>query len=140
MLVIDRVVLQRIEEAHEIVRFGNEHAVGSQHFLDGVDDRMHVLDMGKTVGGGDQCGRAVLALDLARHLGPEIALEGGNAALVGDGADVGRLDAERAVAGVLEIRQPISTTRSSFPSPSIAAASRARSAKLSRSSFVVPLV
>ena len=78
---------------------------GSQHFPDGVDDRVHVLDMGEAVCGGDQCGRAVLALDLARHLGPEIALEGGNTALVGDCADVGRLDAEHAVAGVLEIRQ-----------------------------------
>ena len=47
----------------------------------------------------------MLALDLARHLDAEIALERRNAFAVGDVADVGRLDAEHAVAAFLEIRQ-----------------------------------
>jgi len=72
---------------------------------------MHVLDVGEAVGGGDQCGRAVLALDLAGDLGTEIALEGGNTAPVGDGADVGRLDAEHAVAAALEVRQQRAVVR-----------------------------
>ena len=49
-------------------------------------------------------GGAVLALDLARHVDPEIALDGRDAALVGDLADVGRLDAEDAMPAVLEVR------------------------------------
>ena len=53
VLVIDGVVLQRVEQADEVMRFGDEHAVGSQHLDDAVDDRVHVLDMGEAVGGGD---------------------------------------------------------------------------------------
>ena len=47
----------------------------------------------------------MLALDLARHLGAEIALDGGDATLISNVADIGRLDAKHAVAGVLEVRQ-----------------------------------
>ena len=54
---------------------------------------------------------AVLALDLARHLEAEIALDGRDAALVGDVADIGRLDAEHAVAAVLEVRQQRAVVR-----------------------------
>jgi hypothetical protein len=49
--------------------------------------------------------RAVFFIDLAGHLGAEIALERRNAARIGDVADIGRLDAEHAVAALLKIRQ-----------------------------------
>ena len=68
MLVIDGVVLQRVEQRNEIVRFRDEHAVVLQHLDDAVDDGVHVLDMGETIGGGDDACRPVLTLDLARHL------------------------------------------------------------------------
>ena len=90
---------------------------------------------------------AVIALDLARHLDAEIALDCGNAALVGDVADIGRLDAEHAVAAVLEVRQQRAVVGADIdneivfsPRPSMAALSRCKSAKLSRSNLVVPLV
>ena len=44
-------------------------------------------------------------LDLARDLRAEIALERRDALAVGDVADVGRLDAEHAMAAILEVRQ-----------------------------------
>ena len=105
VLVIDRIVLQRVDEADEVVRFGNEHAVGRKHLDDAVDDRVHVLDVGKAVGGGDDARRSMLTLDLACGVDAEIALDGRDAPAVGDIADVGRLDAEHTVAAVLEIRQ-----------------------------------
>jgi hypothetical protein len=49
--------------------------------------------------------RPVLAFDLARHLGAEITLDGGDAAFISNVADIGRFDAKHAVAGVLKIRQ-----------------------------------
>ena len=75
-----------------------------EHLDDAVDDGVHVLDMGEAIGRGDDAGRSVQAIDLARRLLAEIALDGRDAALVGDVADIGRLDAEHAIAGVLEVR------------------------------------
>src|ERR1700675_1103716 len=40
MLVINRVVLQIVEQADQIVRFGNEHAVGREHFHDALHDQI----------------------------------------------------------------------------------------------------
>ena len=129
------------------MRLGDEDAVVLQHLDDAVDDRVHVLDMGETIGRRDHAGRAVLALDLARHLGAEIALERRDAALIGDVADVGRLDAEHAVAALLEIRQQRAVVGADIDDEIVACRGRAlrrlsrcRSAKLSRSSLVVPLV
>ena len=105
MLVIDGVVLQRVEQADEVMQLGNERAAGLEHIDNAVDDRVHVLDMGKAVRRGDDAGRPVLAPDLACDGGAEITLDGRDAALVGDVADVGRLDAQHAMAAVLEVRQ-----------------------------------
>ena len=77
----------------------------AKHRDNAVDDRVHVLDVGKTVRRRDHARGAVLARNLARGLDAEIALDGGDAAAVGDVADVGRLDAEHAVSRRLEIRQ-----------------------------------
>src|ERR1019366_4406063 len=105
MLVIDRVVLQRVEQADEIMRLGDEYAAVLQHLNDAVDNRMHILDMGETIGGRDDARRPMLALDLARHFDAEIALERLYAALVSDVANVRRLNAEHAMAAALEVRQ-----------------------------------
>ena len=53
---------------------------------------------------GDDLGGAILALHLAGDGLAEIALQGRDAAAVGDLGHVGRLDAENAVAAVLEVR------------------------------------
>ena len=85
---------------------------------------------------------AVLALHLARDLGAEIALDRRNAAAVGDVADIGRLDAEHAMAAVLEIRKQRAVVRADVDDEIVAGRGRASprsraasSAKLSRSSL-----
>ena len=57
VLMVDRVVLQRVEQADEIMRFGDEYAAVLEHLDDAVDDRVHVLDMGEAICGGDHAGR-----------------------------------------------------------------------------------
>ena len=111
MLVIDGVVLQIIEQADQVMRFRDEHAVGRKHFHDAFDDRVDVLDMRETIRGGDHLGGAVLFLDLARDILGEIALQRRNAAVVGDLRHVGRLDAENAVAALLEVRDQRAVVR-----------------------------
>ena len=101
--MIDGVVLQPIQQTDEVVRFGYEHAVGTDEIENAFDDRMHVLDMREAIRGRHHARAAVLALDLGCHLRGEVACEGGDAAAVGDLADLGRLDAEDAV--VLEVRE-----------------------------------
>src|SRR4029078_7313357 len=64
MLVIDRVVLQIIKQADQVMRFRDEHAVGRKHFHNALDDRMDVLDMREAIRGGDHLGGAMLFLDL----------------------------------------------------------------------------
>ena len=105
VLVIDRVVLQRVEQADEVVRFRDERAIWGQHLDDAIDDCVHVLDVCEAISGGDNARRAIFFLHLTRHLGAEIAFDGGNGARDGDIADVGRLDAEHAAAAVPEARQ-----------------------------------
>ena len=105
MLMIDGIVLKGVEKADEVVQFGNERTAGRQHIDDAVDDRVHVLDVGEAVRGSDDAGRPMLAPDLACDGGAEITLDGRDAALAGDVADVGRLDAQHAMAAVLKVRQ-----------------------------------
>ena len=57
VLVIDGVVLQRVEQPDQVVRFRDEHAVGREHLEDAFDDRVHVLDMREAIGRGDDLGR-----------------------------------------------------------------------------------
>ena len=104
VLVINGVVLQPVEQPNQVVRLGDEHAVGRKHLQNAIDDGMHVLDMGKAIGGGDDLGGAMLGLDLLRHLLAEIALDGRDAAVIGDFGHIGRLDAKDAMAALLEIR------------------------------------
>src|SRR5262245_64838732 len=103
VLVIDRVVLQPFQQADEVVRLGDEHAVRAKEIENGLDDRMHVLDMREAIRRRDDACGAVLAPDLGRGLRGEVALQGGNAAAVSDLADLGRFDAEDTVA--LEVRE-----------------------------------
>src|SRR5215470_12814399 len=103
VLMIDGVVLQPIQQTDEVVRFGYEHAVGTDEIENAFDDRMHILDMRKAIRRRHHARAAVLALDLGGHRRGEVAHEGWDAAAVGDLADLGRLDAEDAV--VLEVRE-----------------------------------
>ena len=65
---------------------------------------MHVLDMRKAIGRGDDARIAVLALHFARDIEAEITLDGRDAAAIGDLAHIRRLDAEDAMSAFLEIR------------------------------------
>jgi hypothetical protein len=103
MLVIDGVILQVVEQSDQIVRFRDEHAIGCEHFHNALYDRMHILDVRKTIGGRHHFGGAAFFPYLASDLLGEIALDRGDATFVGDLGDVGRLDAEDAVAAVLEV-------------------------------------
>src|ERR1017187_1644135 len=87
------------------MRLGDEYAAVLQYLNDAVDNRMHILDMGETIGGRDDARRPMLALDRARHVGAEIALKRLYAALVSDVANVRRLNAEHAMTAVLKIGQ-----------------------------------
>ena len=90
---------------NEVMRFRDEHAVGAEHFDDAVDDGVHVLDMGEAVGRGDDARRAVLALaPRARRRCRNSAGWSGCRGSLAILRDIGRLDAENAVAALLEIR------------------------------------
>ncbi len=105
MLVIDRVVLKRVEQRDQIVRFGNEDATRFEQLDDAVDDGMHVLHMCEAVGGRHDTGGSVLAPDLTRCVQSEVAFDRRDTALVGNVADVRRLDPEHALTAIFEIRQ-----------------------------------
>ena len=53
VLVIDGVVLDRVQERHQVVGFRDEHAVVGDQRQDAVDYVVDVLDVGEAVGGGD---------------------------------------------------------------------------------------
>ena len=112
MLVINGVVLQIVEQPDQVVRFRNEHAVGCEHFQDALDDGVYVLDMGKAIRRGDHLRGAVFLLHLASHFLREVALDGRDAALIGDLGHVGRFDAEDAVPTLLEVRDQRAVVRS----------------------------
>src|SRR5450755_434275 len=72
VLVIDRVVLQGVEEADQVMRLRDKHAIRFQHFDNTINDGMDVLNMCEAIGGRDNAGRPVIALDFARHFNAEI--------------------------------------------------------------------
>ena len=100
MLVIDGVVLEAVHQPDHIMRLRDEYAVGSKQRQDALDDRMHVLDMGKAVRRSDHPRGAILAPHAGGNLGRKIALQGRDAARGGDLHHIGRLDPEGAVAAV----------------------------------------
>src|SRR5690606_38091709 len=112
MLMIDRVVLQLVEQRDQVVRFRDEHAVWCEQFKNAVDDGVYVLDMGKAVGGGHDTRGAMRLFNCACDVGPEIVLEGRDAALVGDVSDIGWLDAKHAMPTGFEIGQQGAVIRS----------------------------
>jgi hypothetical protein len=118
--MIDGVVLQPIQQTNEVVRFGYEHALGTDEIENAFDDGMHVLDMREAIRRRHHARAAVLALDLGRHRRSEVAHEGWDAAAIGDLADLGRLDAEDTV--VLEVGEQRTVIRTDvddevLPSP-----------------------
>src|SRR2546427_11101483 len=50
MFVINRVILQRLDEIQQVVRFRDENAVRPQHRFHGRDNLMDVTDVSKYVG------------------------------------------------------------------------------------------
>ena len=93
------------------MRLGDEHAVRPEEIENGLDDRMHALDMREAIRSRHDARLPVLALDLGRHRRGEVAHQGRNAAAVGNLADIGRLDAEDPVAAALEVRQQRAVVR-----------------------------
>src|SRR5262245_36034644 len=78
MLVVDRVVLKRLQQSDQIVTLRQERAVGSQSLLDGSHDSIRIRHVSEAVAAGDECG---LSHQLPRGLtvlGEEL-LERGNA-------------------------------------------------------------
>ena len=63
--MIDRVVLQRLDQIEQIVRFGDEDAVRRQQFDDAVGDAVDVADMREDIGRGDDLCRTALRPHLA---------------------------------------------------------------------------
>src|SRR5262245_54653068 len=105
MLVIDRVVLQRVEQWNQIMRFRNKYAIRLEHFDDALNDGVDVFHVGKAIGGGDDARSTKLALDPAGHLNAEIAFDRLNTALVRDIAHIRGLNAEDALPTAFEVRQ-----------------------------------
>jgi hypothetical protein len=105
VLMVDGVVLQPVEQTDEIVRLRDEHAVRADEIENALDDRMNVLDMGEAVRRRHDARGPVPALHLGRHRRSEIARERRDATVARDLTDLGRLDAEDAVAAVLEVRE-----------------------------------
>ena len=58
VFVVDRVVLARLQEAHQVMRFRNENAVLVQQQQNRLHDLVDVLDMGENIGGRDDFRRS----------------------------------------------------------------------------------
>src|SRR3989338_4389698 len=54
MFVIDRIVLQSLDQISKIVRLGNKNSVFADQFSDIFQDLVDILNVGKDIGGGHQ--------------------------------------------------------------------------------------
>ena len=111
MLVVDGVVLQRLDQRQQVVRLRDEDPIVVQHRQDRFDDLVDVLDVREHVGRRDDLRAPVLLDDLRGGLRPEERVDGRDAALHRDLEGVGRLDAAHAVAALVEIRQQRAVVR-----------------------------
>ncbi len=92
VLVINRVVLQRLDKGHEIVRLRNKHAIVVEQLQDGAHDLMNVLDVRENVRRRDDLRLLPLLDDLFRNLTTKVGLNGRDAAIARDLTDVFRRD------------------------------------------------
>src|SRR5262249_16523887 len=105
MLMVDRVVLQCIEQSDEIMRFRYENAVGLEHLDDAVDDRMHILNISEAIRRSDPTCWSIITLHIVCNFEPEITLDSRDATLICEVANVGRFDSKDPMSPALEIRQ-----------------------------------
>src|ERR1700733_14402201 len=77
VFVVDRVVLQIIQQSNKVVRLGDENPIWRQHFQNAADDLVHVFNVGKAVRCGYDLGRTVFLPDFSADLAGKIALNGG---------------------------------------------------------------
>jgi hypothetical protein len=93
MLVVDRVVLQRLKDGEHVVRLANEVAIVFEKIVDTIEQGAQPIDVGEDVRGGDQPCSPLFRHDLPCDLSVEERVHGRNAICHGDFCDVGRLDA-----------------------------------------------
>ena len=105
VFMIDRVVLQRLDEAQEIVRLRNEGPVVGQEPPHVRHDAMHVFDVGKDIRRRHHFCLALLAADPLGRLGGQEGKSGRNAAVLCQRAHLRRFDAVDEEAGSLEVAQ-----------------------------------
>ena len=92
VLVVNRVVLQRLDERHQIVRLGDEHAVGRQHREHAVDDLVDAFDVREDVRRGDDLRNPAFPDDAPGDGGAEKAHDRPDAPLVREIGHQRRLD------------------------------------------------
>ena len=103
--MVDGIVLQTADYVDQVVRFRDENAGRIQHVQEIIQSFVHIFDMCKDIGRGDDLGAAVLGAYLGRHGAIEESKQGGDATLVGDVSDVAWLDAQDAVSSFVKIAE-----------------------------------
>ncbi len=102
VLVIDRIVLRGGDEIGQIMRFGDEDAALGEERGHAAQEIAEIGDMGEHIGRRDRTRMAVAGDDAPRDRLTEERLDGLDPLGIGDGGDIGGLDAERAHALVAE--------------------------------------
>ena len=111
MLVVDRVVLQLLEQVDEVVRLRDERAVVADHPSDAAQLREEVVHVREHVRPGHDGDRTVLCDHSLRDVLVEELLDRRHALVDGDLGDVGRLDPEHAQSLLLESLQQRAVVR-----------------------------
>ena len=128
--MVDRVVLQRLDQTDEVVRFRNEHAVLAEHGDDAESTSWMFSMCAKTLVAVTTVAAPCSARTRAATPGPKNSINVGNAPLGRDLAiSVGSIPSTRwppflKLLSSVPSFDPTSTARSDGPRPSIADASR----------------
>ena len=105
VLVVDRVVLERLDQVAEIVRLRDEHPLAADEASNRLDHLVHVRNVCEDVCGRHHPRLTVFSQDGVDGAGAEERLQGRDPALACARPGVSRLDAEHAVSCVLKVRE-----------------------------------
>ncbi len=115
VLVVDRVVLESLDEPQEMWELEGRGAARCEQNRDALDEVVDVRHVGEDVVAGDQVSVAVLCDDLAGECGPEELRQRRHPDLLRSSGDVlRRLDAEDPNARADEMPEEVAVVRCQF--------------------------